>query len=148
MVESPFVSIAHRNAAAHPSYQKQADVAVNLHPTTTSRSRRVLARMSSTTRRSRLTVTRHLVLFHAEAGYQPLPSATAQRRNFGAELELRDYPSLMEAVRNLDVEVCLAGASPWPERRSEASDRTFPLDVSARVYSPNLYASSWGSRSL
>jgi glycosyltransferase involved in cell wall biosynthesis len=89
----------------------------------------------------------HLIPFHADARfYQPVPNARVERRICSAGLELRDYPTLIEAVRGLDVEVCLAAASPWSKRRNETADRSLPPNVSARAYPygelRDLYASS------
>jgi len=89
----------------------------------------------------------HLIPFHADSRfYQPVPDARVERRICSAGLELRDYPSLIEAVRGLDVEVRLAAASPWSKRKNETADRSLPPNVSARGYSyrelRDLYASS------
>jgi glycosyltransferase involved in cell wall biosynthesis len=89
----------------------------------------------------------HLIPFHADTRfYRPMPEATVERRISSAGLELRDYPTLIEAVRGLDVEVCLAAASPWSKRRNETAGRSLPLNVTARAYSyrdlRELYASS------
>ncbi len=46
-----------------------------------------------------------------------------------AGLELRDYPTLVEAVRGLDVDVVLAAASPWSKRRSELDDMALPPNI-------------------
>jgi glycosyltransferase involved in cell wall biosynthesis len=88
-----------------------------------------------------------LIPFHADTRfYQPMPHAAGKRRIASAGLELRDYPTLIEAVRGLDVEVCLAAASPWSKRRNETAERVLPTNVSARGYSyrelRDLYASS------
>jgi glycosyltransferase involved in cell wall biosynthesis len=88
-----------------------------------------------------------LIPFHADTRfYQPMPHAAVERRIASAGLELRDYPTLIEAVRGLDVEVCLAAASPWSKRKNETAERLLPANVSARRYSyrelRDLYASS------
>ena len=88
-----------------------------------------------------------LIPFHADARfYHPMPRAAVEHRISSAGLELRDYPTLIEAVRGLDVEVCLAAASPWSKRRNETAERVLPPNVSARGYSyrelRDLYASS------
>jgi len=46
-----------------------------------------------------------------------------------AGLEFRDYPTMIEAVRGLDVEVVLAAASPWSKRRDVSSDVQIPANV-------------------
>ena len=89
----------------------------------------------------------HLIPFHADSRfYQPMPGALIERRICSAGLELRDYPTLIEAVRGLDVEICLAAASPWSKRKNETTDRSLPPNVSARSYPyrelRDLYASS------
>ncbi len=45
-----------------------------------------------------------------------------------AGLEFRDYDTLVEAVRGLDVEVVIAAASPWSKRTSAVGD-TLPANV-------------------
>jgi glycosyltransferase involved in cell wall biosynthesis len=89
----------------------------------------------------------HLIPFHADTRfYQPVPDAQVARRLCSAGLELRDYPTLIEAVRGVDVEVCLAAASPWSKRKNETTDRSLPANVTARAYPyrelRDLYASS------
>jgi glycosyltransferase involved in cell wall biosynthesis len=89
----------------------------------------------------------HLIPFHADARfYQPMPDVAVARRISSAGLELRDYPTLIEAVRGLDVEVRLAAASPWSKRQNETAGRALPANVSARAYGyrelRELYASS------
>lgn len=46
-----------------------------------------------------------------------------------AGLEFRDYPTLVEAVRGLDVRVVLAAASPWSKRKSELASVDLPPNV-------------------
>jgi glycosyltransferase involved in cell wall biosynthesis len=89
----------------------------------------------------------HLIPFHADTRfYQPMPDAVVERRISSAGLELRDYPTLIEAVRGLDVEVRLAAASPWSKGRNETRDRQLPPNMSARSYAYDelreLYANS------
>lgn len=89
----------------------------------------------------------HLIPFHADSRfYHPKPEASTARRICSAGLELRDYPTLIEAVRGLDVEVCVAAASPWSKRRNETTGRALPPNVSVRGYAypdlRDLYASS------
>lgn len=59
--------------------------------------------------------------------------ATSQPRSMicSAGLEWRDYPTLIAAVRGLDVEVVLAAASPW-SKRNDTSERV-PLPDNVRV---------------
>ncbi|MCL4545313.1 MAG: glycosyltransferase family 4 protein [Chloroflexi bacterium] len=44
-------------------------------------------------------------------------------------LELRDYSTLIEAVRGLDVHVVIAAASYWSRRKDETEGRTLPSNV-------------------
>jgi glycosyltransferase involved in cell wall biosynthesis len=46
-----------------------------------------------------------------------------------AGLEFRDYDTLVEAVRDLDVEVVIAAASPWSKRRNEVGEQPLPGNV-------------------
>jgi glycosyltransferase involved in cell wall biosynthesis len=46
-----------------------------------------------------------------------------------AGLELRDYPTLMEAVDGLDVQVVIAAASPWSKRGDTTRNRHVPDNV-------------------
>lgn len=89
----------------------------------------------------------HLIPFHADHRfYRPLPvsSEAPPRMICSAGLEWRDYPTLLEAVRGVDVEVRLAAASPWSKHRNETENRDMPNNVSARRYEYNelrhLYA--------
>jgi glycosyltransferase involved in cell wall biosynthesis len=88
-----------------------------------------------------------LIPFHADTRfYQPMPDVVVERRLSSAGLEFRDYPTLIEAVRGLDVDVRLAAASPWSKRRNETTDQALPPNVRARAYDYNelreLYATS------
>jgi glycosyltransferase involved in cell wall biosynthesis len=89
----------------------------------------------------------HLIPFHADSRFfHPMPEVTIEQRISSAGLELRDYPTLIEAVRGLDVDVRLAAASPWSKRKNETENRELPPNVSARGYGyrdlRDLYASS------
>ena len=55
--------------------------------------------------------------------------ATPRRMICSAGLEFRDYATLVDAVRDLDVEVVVAAASPWSKRTSEVSDGGLPENV-------------------
>ena len=46
-----------------------------------------------------------------------------------AGLERRDYPTMMEAVRGLDLRVVLAAASPWSKRADATAGATVPGNV-------------------
>ena len=90
----------------------------------------------------------HLIPFHADHRfYRPMPTRDVSAKMIcSAGLEWRDYPTLIEAVRGLDVEVRLAAASPWSKHRNETQDRPLPPNVSARRYEYSelrqLYADS------
>jgi len=88
----------------------------------------------------------HLIPFHADHRfYAPQPPPEG-RIISSAGLEWRDYPTLIEAVRDLDVEARLAAASPWSRHRNETAGRQLPPNVSARSYGyaelRDLYARS------
>jgi glycosyltransferase involved in cell wall biosynthesis len=89
----------------------------------------------------------HLIPFHADSRfYHPMRDVPVENRISSAGLEWRDYPTMIEAVRGVDVEVRLAAASPWSKHRNETADRELPPNVSARRYEyqelRELYASS------
>lgn len=89
----------------------------------------------------------HLIPFHADTRfYHPTKEVAAENCISSAGLEWRDYPTLIEAVRGLDVEVRLAAASPWSKHQNETANRELPPNVTARRYEYNelrdLYASS------
>ncbi len=50
-------------------------------------------------------------------------------------LEFRDYPTLIEAVRDLAVDVVIAASSPWSKRTSNAADVDIPPNVSVEAFS-------------
>ena len=49
-------------------------------------------------------------------------------------LELRDYPTMVEAVRGLDVDVIVAAASPWSKRTDSSTDVDIPDNVRVSSY--------------
>ena len=49
--------------------------------------------------------------------------------------ELRDYPTLVEAVRGLDVDVVVAAASPWSKRADTSAGLDVPANVTVGGYS-------------
>lgn len=63
-----------------------------------------------------------------------------------AGLERRDYPTLMEAVERLDVDVVIAAASPWSKQADSSAERPLPPNVEVRRLSlfelRELYAES------
>lgn len=79
----------------------------------------------------------HLIPFHADNHfYREMPPSKAAPPYMicSAGLEWRDYPTLIEAVRGLKVEVRLAAASPWSKHQNETENRSLPPNVSARRY--------------
>ncbi|GAB4460764.1 MAG: glycosyltransferase family 4 protein [Armatimonadaceae bacterium] len=90
-----------------------------------------------------------LIAFHADTRfYRPMPNIPVNENQIcSAGLEWRDYPTLIEAVRDMpDLSVKLAAASPWSKHRNETENRELPSHVSARRYEYNelreLYAGS------
>jgi glycosyltransferase involved in cell wall biosynthesis len=61
-------------------------------------------------------------------------------------LEFRDYPTLIEAVKGLDIEVVIAAGSPWSKRADTTADREIPDNVLVRRFTQfelrDLYAMS------
>ncbi|MCB8987622.1 MAG: glycosyltransferase family 4 protein [Ardenticatenaceae bacterium] len=61
-------------------------------------------------------------------------------------LEFRDYPTLMQAVNGLDVQVVIAAASPWSKREDTTADQEIPDNVLVRRFTQyelrELYAQS------
>lgn len=88
----------------------------------------------------------HLIPFHADHRFYRPMNAPVRNMICSAGLEWRDYPTMIEAVQGLDVEVCLAAASPWSKHKNETAGRTLPPNVSARRYNyaelRQLYAES------
>lgn len=79
----------------------------------------------------------YLIPFHADHHfYHPMEPAqdALPRMICSAGLEWRDYPTLIEAVTGMDVEVRLGASSPWSKHRNETENRTLPPNVQARRY--------------
>ncbi len=61
-------------------------------------------------------------------------------------LEFRDYPTLIEAVKGLDVRLVIAAASPWSKRKDTTTGQTIPENILVKRYSQyelrDIYASS------
>ncbi len=90
-----------------------------------------------------------LIAFHADTRfYHPQPTVAVNENQIcAAGLEWRDYPTLIEAVRDMpDLTVKLAAASPWSKHTDETANRTLPTNVSAQRYEyedlRTLYAQS------
>jgi glycosyltransferase involved in cell wall biosynthesis len=52
-----------------------------------------------------------------------------------AGLEFRDYPTLLAAVKGLDVHVVIAAASPWSKRADTTAQAEIPQNVTVRRFS-------------
>ena len=50
--------------------------------------------------------------------------------------ELRDYPTMIAATRDLDVDVVLAAASPWSKRKDTTQDVDIPANVTVSSFHP------------
>ena len=48
--------------------------------------------------------------------------------------ELRDYPTMVDAVRGLDLDVAIAAVSPWSKRTDTSAGLEVPANVTARGY--------------
>jgi glycosyltransferase involved in cell wall biosynthesis len=61
-------------------------------------------------------------------------------------LEFRDYPTLIEAVRGMDIQVVIAAASPWSKRRDSTQGQQIPENVTIQRFTQyelrDLYAAS------
>jgi glycosyltransferase involved in cell wall biosynthesis len=61
-------------------------------------------------------------------------------------LEFRDYPTLIEAIRELDVQAVIAAASPWSKRADSTAGLTIPDNVTIQRFTQDelryLYAAS------
>lgn len=86
--------------------------------------------------------------FMVDAEFFSLKHVTPHRRRMicAVGLEFRDYQTLIEAVRGLDVEVIIAAASPWSKRTNSTEHQTLPPNVLVQRYSQfdlrQLYADS------
>lgn len=86
--------------------------------------------------------------FMVDAEFFSPTHVTPQRKQMicAVGLEFRDYPTLIEAVRGLDVEVIIAAASPWSKRQDSTADQALPANVKVQRFSQfelrQLYADS------
>ena len=62
------------------------------------------------------------------------PPAVGRPMICSVGLERRDYPTLMEAVGDLDVDVVVAAASPWSKRTSSTDGVEIPPNVEVRSF--------------
>jgi len=86
--------------------------------------------------------------FMVDSDFFAPAQVTAQPRRMicAVGLEFRDYPTLVEAVRDLDVDVVIAAASPWSKRADSTQQAALPANVTVRKFSQfelrQLYADS------
>ena len=96
----------------------------------------------------RITLTTFMVdsSFFSPAAATERPSESRRRLISAAGLERRDYATLIEAVRDLDVDVVIAAASPWSRQSDSSQDAALPGNVTVSAYSQfdlrDLYARS------
>ncbi|MBX3013830.1 MAG: glycosyltransferase family 4 protein [Caldilineaceae bacterium] len=89
-----------------------------------------------------------LTPFMVDSQFFAPQQVTAQPRRMicAVGLEFRDYPTLLEAVRDLDVEVVIAAASPWSKRSDSTQQAAIPANVTVRKFTQyelrQLYADS------
>lgn len=73
-------------------------------------------------------------------------SAPPRRMICAVGQELRDYPTLVDAVRDVDVDLVIAAASPWSKRQDTAAGLDIPPNVSVTKFDQyelrDLYAAS------
>lgn len=68
--------------------------------------------------------------------FRPMAAPPAIRPTIGtAGLEFRDYPTLMRAVTDLDVDVVVGAASPWSKRANELEEVAVPDNVTVAKFS-------------
>ncbi len=71
-----------------------------------------------------------LIPYQADTQFwQPQPDVAEERLICSAGLEFRDYPTLVQAVENLDVRVVIGAASHWSKRRNTADGTEAPSNV-------------------
>ena len=87
-----------------------------------------------------------LVPYQVDPSFWTPQPVAEERLICSAGLEYRDYPVLMQAVRDLDVRVRIAAASHWSRRRNtaEGAERPANVEVAALDYTAlrDLYARS------
>ena len=89
------------------------------------------------------------IMFHADSQFfRPMPDVPiVENQVCSVGLEWRDYPTLIEAARNLpELNFRLAAASPWSKHQDETTKQSLPSNVAARRYEygdlRTLYAQS------
>jgi glycosyltransferase involved in cell wall biosynthesis len=89
----------------------------------------------------------HLSLYHTDNHFFSRKQNIIRRNQIcSVGLEKRDYPTLIEAVRDLDIEVRLTAFSPWSRDNNEVNESNLPPNVNVKRYSytelRDLYAES------
>lgn len=78
--------------------------------------------------------------------FHPMPEIAEKNQICAVGLEWRDYPTLIEAARNLDVQVRIAASSLWSKHKNTAQEVPLPPNAASSRYSyrglRDLYAES------
>lgn len=78
--------------------------------------------------------------------FRPMPHIAEKNQICAVGLEWRDYPTLIDAARQLDCEVKIAAGSLWSTGKNEAEGQSTPPNVDVRMYKypdlRRLYAES------
>lgn len=94
----------------------------------------------------RVIFTPFMVDTHFFAAEQVAAQPTDRPMICAVGLEARDYPTLLQAVESLGVQVMVAAASPWSKRADNTQGQVIPANVSVSRYSQfelrQLYADS------
>jgi glycosyltransferase involved in cell wall biosynthesis len=74
------------------------------------------------------------------------PNSSERPQICAVGLERRDYDTLLQAVKDIDVHLVIAAASPWSKRTADLARRTIPSNVTVRKFTQyelrQLYADS------
>lgn len=74
---------------------------------------------------------------HATQGQPDIVGITDRKKPYicAVGLEFRDYPTLMEAVKDIDVNVVIAAGSPWSKRDDQTKQADIPDNVLVKRFS-------------
>jgi len=61
--------------------------------------------------------------------YTDSPSSSPRHGIVSIGRELRDYPTFIEAVRGLDINVTIVASSPWSRRKDETKNKDLPANI-------------------
>ncbi len=61
--------------------------------------------------------------------YTDRPDSSSNHGIVSIGRELRDYPTFIEAVRGLDINVTIVSSSPWSRRKDETKNRDIPANI-------------------